>query len=123
MTSSATATRTGIVWPRGSWTDRICPLPTKPSSAWPTGSPISRRSRRLRSAISPAGFLAPRPFCSGIAEASPYLFDLMRADAARAIRLLECDPEPHLAQLIETTRRDVVGRGQRSRRDAVCFAA
>ena len=27
----------------------------------------------------------------GIAEASPYLFDLMRADAARAIRLLECD--------------------------------
>ena len=43
----------------------------------------------------------------GIAEASPYLFDLMRADAARLIRLLDCDPEPHLAQLIETTRREV----------------
>ncbi len=42
-----------------------------------------------------------------IAEASPYLFDLMRADAARAIRLLECDPEPYLAQLIESTRRGV----------------
>ncbi|MDB5575912.1 MAG: bifunctional [glutamate--ammonia ligase]-adenylyl-L-tyrosine, partial [Bradyrhizobium sp.] len=43
----------------------------------------------------------------GIAEASPYLFDLLRADAARAIRLLECDPEPHLAKLIENTCRDV----------------
>ncbi|MDP1868950.1 MAG: bifunctional [glutamine synthetase] adenylyltransferase/[glutamine synthetase]-adenylyl-L-tyrosine phosphorylase, partial [Bradyrhizobium sp.] len=43
----------------------------------------------------------------GIAEASPYLFDLLRADAARAIRLLECEPEPHLARLIENTCRDV----------------
>jgi [glutamine synthetase] adenylyltransferase / [glutamine synthetase]-adenylyl-L-tyrosine phosphorylase len=30
----------------------------------------------------------------GIAEASPYLFDLVRADGARAVRLLECEPEP-----------------------------
>ena len=37
----------------------------------------------------------------GIAEASPYLFDLVRADGARAIRLLECEPERHLADLIE----------------------
>ncbi|THD60896.1 MAG: bifunctional [glutamine synthetase] adenylyltransferase/[glutamine synthetase]-adenylyl-L-tyrosine phosphorylase [Bradyrhizobium sp.] len=43
----------------------------------------------------------------GTAEASPYLFDLMRADAARTIRLLNCDPEPHLARLIETTCPDV----------------
>src|SRR3984893_16696381 len=43
----------------------------------------------------------------GIAEASPYLFDLVRADAARLIRLLECGPEPYLAQLIEKTCRDV----------------
>jgi glutamate-ammonia-ligase adenylyltransferase len=43
----------------------------------------------------------------GIAEASPYLFDLVRADGARAVRLLECEPEPYLAQLIERTRRDV----------------
>jgi glutamate-ammonia-ligase adenylyltransferase len=39
----------------------------------------------------------------GIAEASLYLFDLMRADAARLIRLLDCDPESHLAGLIERT--------------------
>jgi glutamate-ammonia-ligase adenylyltransferase len=43
----------------------------------------------------------------GLAEASPYLFDLVRADGARAIRLLECDPQPHLAQLIEETCRQV----------------
>src|SRR3984885_8621615 len=44
----------------------------------------------------------------GIAEASPYLFDLVRADSGRALRLLECEPEGHLAQLIETTCRDVL---------------
>jgi glutamate-ammonia-ligase adenylyltransferase len=35
----------------------------------------------------------------GIAEFSPYLFDLMRADPARLIRLLSCEPEAHLAAL------------------------
>src|SRR4051812_28025746 len=44
-----------------------------------------------------------RAILEGIAEASPYLFDLMRADAARLIRLLEDDPERHLAGLIERT--------------------
>ena len=43
----------------------------------------------------------------GIAEASPYLFDLVRADSARVLRLLECEPERHLVELIERTRRDV----------------
>jgi glutamate-ammonia-ligase adenylyltransferase len=43
----------------------------------------------------------------GIAEASLYLFDLVCADAARLIRLLDCEPEAYLAQLIEGTCRDV----------------
>ena len=38
-----------------------------------------------------------------IAEFSPYLFDLVRADAARLIRLLRCEPASYLAALIETT--------------------
>ena len=38
-----------------------------------------------------------------IAEFSPYLFDLVRADAARLIRLLRCEPASHLAALIERT--------------------
>ena len=37
---------------------------------------------------------------AGIAESSPYLFDLLKADAARAVRLLRCDPERHLSHLI-----------------------
>jgi len=58
-----------------------------------------------------AGLVARSPLANtillGIAEASPYLFDLVRADGARAIRLLECEPETHLTQLIENTCRDV----------------
>src|SRR3954449_1980098 len=45
----------------------------------------------------------------GIAEASPYLFDLVRIDGARALRLLECEPHGHLSQLIEETCRLISG--------------
>ena len=58
-----------------------------------------------------AQFPHARNILLGIAEASPYLFDLMRADAARAIRLLDCDPDRHLAQLVENTCRDVAAAG------------
>ncbi|MGL4260730.1 MAG: bifunctional [glutamine synthetase] adenylyltransferase/[glutamine synthetase]-adenylyl-L-tyrosine phosphorylase, partial [Afipia sp.] len=43
----------------------------------------------------------------GIAEASPYLFDLMRADAGRTVRLLQCDPDDHIAALIDKAVADV----------------
>ncbi|UGY01891.1 bifunctional [glutamine synthetase] adenylyltransferase/[glutamine synthetase]-adenylyl-L-tyrosine phosphorylase [Bradyrhizobium quebecense] len=52
-----------------------------------------------------------RDILRGIAEFSPYLFELARADAARLIRILSCDPESHLANLIETTSRDVLAAG------------
>jgi glutamate-ammonia-ligase adenylyltransferase len=48
-----------------------------------------------------------KPILLGIIEFSPYLFDLIRSDAARLIRLLTCDPEAHLAWLIETASREV----------------
>src|ERR1700741_3278071 len=48
-----------------------------------------------------------RTILLGIAEFSPYLFDLVRGDAARLIRLLTCDPESHLTSLIEKTTREV----------------
>src|SRR6266568_3933928 len=54
-----------------------------------------------------ARFPRAKTILLGIAEFSPYLFDLVRADAPRLIRLLACDPEAHLAQLIESTSRDV----------------
>ena len=40
---------------------------------------------------------------SGIAEAAPYLWDLIQADPARALRLLESDPDSALAGLVATT--------------------
>jgi glutamate-ammonia-ligase adenylyltransferase len=54
-----------------------------------------------------ARFPRARTLLLGIAEASPYLFDLVRADAARTVRLLESEPEAHLARLIENACRDV----------------
>src|ERR1700759_2955738 len=44
-----------------------------------------------------------REILLGLAGFSPYLFDLIRADPARLIRVLRCDPEPHLGALIEGT--------------------
>jgi glutamate-ammonia-ligase adenylyltransferase len=47
----------------------------------------------------------------GIAEASPYLFDLIRADPDRLLRLLDNDPDRHLAELIDDTCREVTAAG------------
>ena len=58
-----------------------------------------------------------RAILLGIAEFSPYLFDLIRADATRLLRLLACDPEQHLTSLIENTSRDAV-----SIREARCVS-
>src|SRR3979490_1948655 len=54
-----------------------------------------------------ARFPRAKTILLGIAEFSPYLFDLVRADAARLIRLLACDPEAHLAQLTESHLRNL----------------
>ncbi len=43
----------------------------------------------------------------GIVESSPYLFDLIRASAARFQRLLTCTPETYVPDLIARTSRDV----------------
>ena len=43
----------------------------------------------------------------GISAFSPYLFDLVRADAARLTRILSCDAESHLTALIDVTSRAV----------------
>ena len=58
-----------------------------------------------------ARFPRARTILLGIAEASPYLFDLVRADGARLVRLLESEPERHLAGLIEATCREVSAAG------------
>ncbi len=48
-----------------------------------------------------------RTLLEGIAEASPYLFDLIRDDAGRLVRLLRSDPEAHFATLIAKAVADV----------------
>lgn len=50
---------------------------------------------------------AGRDILLGIAEHSLYLFDLVRADPARLLRLLRSAPESHLADLISSTARQV----------------
>ncbi|MBR0713991.1 bifunctional [glutamine synthetase] adenylyltransferase/[glutamine synthetase]-adenylyl-L-tyrosine phosphorylase [Bradyrhizobium liaoningense] len=49
-----------------------------------------------------------REILAGIADFSPYLFELVRADPARFIRLLQSDPDAHFASLIEGTRHAVL---------------
>ncbi|NPV19797.1 bifunctional [glutamine synthetase] adenylyltransferase/[glutamine synthetase]-adenylyl-L-tyrosine phosphorylase [Bradyrhizobium aeschynomenes] len=49
----------------------------------------------------------PRTILQGIAECSPYLFDLVRVDGHRLDRLLRCEPQTHLAELIARTGREV----------------
>jgi glutamate-ammonia-ligase adenylyltransferase len=51
-----------------------------------------------------ARFPCVKTVLSGIADASPYLFDLLRADGARALQLLDNEPERQLAELIASTR-------------------
>jgi len=50
-----------------------------------------------------------RAVLSGIAEYSPYLWELIRSDPARLIRLLGCEPEAHLASVIATMSHEVAG--------------
>jgi glutamate-ammonia-ligase adenylyltransferase len=51
----------------------------------------------------------------GIAEFSPYLFDLMRADAARVMCLLQSHPDSLLAALIAQTRRDAANEADEAK--------
>lgn len=53
------------------------------------------------------GHANARKIFLGISAFSPYLFDLVRADASRLIRILSCDAESHLTALIDVTSRAV----------------
>ncbi|WP_298259103.1 bifunctional [glutamine synthetase] adenylyltransferase/[glutamine synthetase]-adenylyl-L-tyrosine phosphorylase [Bradyrhizobium sp.] len=54
-----------------------------------------------------ARYLHARQIIAGIAEASPYLFELTRSDAARTLRVLQGEPDRHFARLIEDARQHV----------------
>ena len=109
--------------------------PTSPSGRAVRGRTACRRFRQCRAtperlarrtragAIgcdrrTAANIPTPRPSCSGSREFSPFLFDLVRADATRLIRLLSCDPDQHLAALIEKTSARRLRCRRRDRGDA-----
>src|ERR1700744_3472286 len=52
-------------------------------------------------------FPQARRIFAGIAEASLYLFELIRSDARRALVVLQSEPDRHLVELIEQTRQQV----------------
>jgi glutamate-ammonia-ligase adenylyltransferase len=54
-----------------------------------------------------AHFPRARQILTSLAEASPYLFELIRSDGGRALRILQDEPDRHLHQLIERTRQRV----------------
>jgi glutamate-ammonia-ligase adenylyltransferase len=54
-----------------------------------------------------ARFPHARTIFASVAEASPYLFDLVRSDAIRTLRILQGEPDRHLLQLVEETRQGV----------------
>ncbi|MGN6410009.1 MAG: bifunctional [glutamine synthetase] adenylyltransferase/[glutamine synthetase]-adenylyl-L-tyrosine phosphorylase [Nitrobacter sp.] len=56
------------------------------------------RAGAMRALI--AAFPLVQAILLGVAESSPYLFDLMRADPERTLRLFRGEPEGHLARLI-----------------------
>jgi glutamate-ammonia-ligase adenylyltransferase len=72
-------------------------------SEWLAGTARTAAGRSLASLIGEHPQLAA--LLAGIAEAAPYLWDLVRADPARALRLLGRSPEDELAALLAKTRK------------------
>jgi glutamate-ammonia-ligase adenylyltransferase len=72
----------------GNWASWLAELEAGPAAA-------------LRQLVSPNPFAGA--LLDGLAEFSPYLFDLIRADAGRLVRLLQCDPDARLRELVDGT--------------------
>ena len=102
MTFSRPATRTDLLWLRVSRADRSCLRRIRPHSGFRGLGDLAPAEAAAISAII-GQFPCASDILHGIAEASPYLFDLVRADAARLTWLLQGDPDRHLADLIEAT--------------------
>jgi glutamate-ammonia-ligase adenylyltransferase len=68
---------------------------------WRAGAARTAAGKALKPLI--AAFPKLRSLLEGIAEASPYLWDLVCADAARFVRLVTADPDRHLASLLAET--------------------
>jgi glutamate-ammonia-ligase adenylyltransferase len=70
-------------------------------SAWLAGLKTKAAGKTLNNLV--REFPALAKILSGIAETAPYLWDLIQADPARVLRLLESDPDRTLAGLLAAT--------------------
>src|SRR5229473_5153908 len=52
-------------------------------------------------------FKAARAVLEGVADGSPYLWDLVESDPGRLLTLLKCEPDAHLAALLSSSARAV----------------
>ncbi len=82
------------------------PHPSAQSSAqladWLAGLKAKASAKALRARLAAHPQLAK--LLGGIAEAAPYLWDLIQAEPARMLRLLDSDPDRALATLLAKTR-------------------
>jgi [glutamine synthetase] adenylyltransferase / [glutamine synthetase]-adenylyl-L-tyrosine phosphorylase len=76
--------------------------PSARVSAWLASIAASAAGRSLNTLIGENPVLSQ--LVGGIAESSPYLWDLVSADAARFLRLLRHDPDAQFASLLTKTR-------------------
>src|ERR1043165_8248188 len=60
----------------------------------------SQAGKTIRPLLAPAKGGKLPDVVAAIAEASPYLWDLIRADPKRFVRLLQADPETRFAEII-----------------------
>jgi [glutamine synthetase] adenylyltransferase / [glutamine synthetase]-adenylyl-L-tyrosine phosphorylase len=67
-------------------------------AAWLSSIEPTTAGKALRSRVAAHPPLAA--ILGGIAESSPYLWDLVRADPARLLRVLDCDPDAALTALL-----------------------
>jgi len=95
------------------------PLPSAQASArvaaWLAAIRTKAAGKALNSLIHEQPLLLK--LVSGIAEAAPFLWELVQADPARFVRLLEADPDAALAALLAATRPAVIAA--RSRGDVM----
>ena len=78
------------------------PVPTERAATWLAGLKKSAAGKALKTLVETSPELAA--VLGGIAEAAPYLRDLIEADPPRAVRLLKADPNAALAALLDATK-------------------
>ncbi len=95
--------------PPASLAVRIAEAPYRPPQAGAVDRPDADLLDKAELAAILAAHPKARTLLEGLAEYSPYLWELVRADVPRIVRLLACEPEPHFEALLQETRTRIAG--------------